>query len=603
MAGSPCCPFLSTALTKVSGCSSICPITLCPEEDQPGTGRALGCSSLLQTLSFFPLISLSHSHKGCLCAPLPPYTAANTFLQLLAALIKLGLPCKCPRETFSYGSSILSSLDFNIVFSLYFHHRDILKSGGTAVDAAIAGLICTSVMNPQSSGLGGGVVFTIYNASTGTVEVINARETVPRVFPQDLLSGCNGGFPIGSRWIAVPGELRGYEEAHKRHGRLPWKALFEPTIKLLSDPLTISPVMAKIMDNQNFTSPGKSLCPLICDGQRFLKCGETFRWPALQQTLRAVAENGATAFYEGHIGQALVEDIRKAGSTISLEDLQAYKAEVVAWELRLGLNPASAAPQSLSTRAESSPGFLAPQRKPCLCFGDTSSVSLLRLQVPVGTMLSDKIAELVRGRIDAQGDHPLSHYNLLEAIYNHQYESKGTSHISVLAADGSAVSATSTINYPPRIRFTGHMVDKLVCLSNPLKSHTGRITLSACALGEKPPSAMVPSILISKTGDTLVIGGAGGAWIISATAMAIINKLWFGNDLEHAISAPIMHTKGVSVLFEEHFSEEVRSGLLERGHKEEKPEFAMNVVQGVSKEGKCISAYSDRRKLGKSAGY
>uniref|UniRef100_A0A8C3KG25 Gamma-glutamyltransferase 5 n=1 Tax=Calidris pygmaea TaxID=425635 RepID=A0A8C3KG25_9CHAR len=563
-------------------------------------------------------------------------------LAVVVALVVILNQPKCGPQHYLHGAVAADTETCSVI------GRDILKSGGTAVDAAIAGLICTSVMNPQSSGLGGGVVFTIYNASTGTVEVINARETVPRVFPQDLLSGCNGGFPIGSRWIAVPGELRGYEEAHKRHGRLPWKALFEPTIKLLSDPLTISPVMAKIMDNQNFTSPGKSLCPLICDGQRFLKCGETFRWPALQQTLRAVAENGATAFYEGHIGQALVEDIRKAGSTISLEDLQAYKAEVSS-PLNITLNshttvfspgpPMGGAvlmfilkilegklgyklhEASLATPKEKVETYhriaealkFAPQRKPCLCFGDTSSVSLLRLQVPVGTMLSDKIAELVRGRIDAQGDHPLSHYNLLEAIYNHQYESKGTSHISVLAADGSAVSATSTINYPPRIRFTGHMqglcnnlprsAEFLGVGQLPTSPTSREITLSACALGEKPPSAMVPSILISKTGDTLVIGGAGGAWIISATAMAIINKLWFGNDLEHAISAPIMHTKGVSVLFEEHFSEEVRSGLLERGHKEEKPEFAMNVVQGVSKEGKCISAYSDRRKLGKSAGY
>uniref|UniRef100_A0A8C3KMD7 Glutathione hydrolase n=1 Tax=Calidris pygmaea TaxID=425635 RepID=A0A8C3KMD7_9CHAR len=542
-------------------------------------------------------------------------------LAVVVALVVILNQPKCGPQHYLHGAVAADTETCSVI------GRDILKSGGTAVDAAIAGLICTSVMNPQSSGLGGGVVFTIYNASTG------------------------------SRWIAVPGELRGYEEAHKRHGRLPWKALFEPTIKLLSDPLTISPVMAKIMDNQNFTSPGKSLCPLICDGQRFLKCGETFRWPALQQTLRAVAENGATAFYEGHIGQALVEDIRKAGSTISLEDLQAYKAEVSS-PLNITLNshttvfspgpPMGGAvlmfilkilegklgyklhEASLATPKEKVETYhriaealkFAPQRKPCLCFGDTSSVSLLRLQVPVGTMLSDKIAELVRGRIDAQGDHPLSHYNLLEAIYNHQYESKGTSHISVLAADGSAVSATSTINYPfgsfvysnqTGIILNNELADFCIAnrnikpgeYSHPQNKKQGQVVdmQGLSVNGEKPPSAMVPSILISKTGDTLVIGGAGGAWIISATAMAIINKLWFGNDLEHAISAPIMHTKGVSVLFEEHFSEEVRSGLLERGHKEEKPEFAMNVVQGVSKEGKCISAYSDRRKLGKSAGY
>lgn len=84
----------------------------------------------------------------------------------------------------------------------------------------------------------------------------------------------------------------------------------------------------------------------------------------------------------------------------------------------------------------------------CLSFGDSSYVSLMSLQETVGPMLSDELAELARHRIDARGDHPLTHYNLLEPIYSHRYKSKGTSHVSVLAADGSAVSATSTINYP-----------------------------------------------------------------------------------------------------------------------------------------------------------
>ncbi|NXT94771.1 GGT5 hydrolase, partial [Anhinga rufa] len=243
-------------------------------------------------------------------------------LAVVVVLVVILTQPKCGPQRYLHGAVAADTETCSAI------GRDILRSGGTAVDAAIAGLICTSVINPQSSGLGGGVVFTIYNASTGTVEVINARETVPRVFPHNLLSGCGAGFPIGPQWIAVPGELRGYEEAHKRYGRLPWKALFEPSIKLLSQPLVISPVMNKILQHPSFSSPGRSLCPLICDGQRFLKHGETFRWPALQQTLQAVAENGATAFYEGQIGMALVEDIRKAGSSISLEDLKEYKADV-----------------------------------------------------------------------------------------------------------------------------------------------------------------------------------------------------------------------------------------------------------------------------------
>ncbi|NXM21037.1 GGT5 hydrolase, partial [Ploceus nigricollis] len=527
--------------------------------------------------------------------------------------------------------------------------RNILKSGGTAVDAAIAGLICTSVMNPQSSGLGGGVIFTIYNASTGAVEVINARETVPQMFPHNLLSGCGAGFPIGPRWIGVPGELRGYEEAHKRHGRLPWKALFEPTIKLLSEPLVISPVLGKILHHPALSEPGKSLCPLLCDGERFLKPGETFWWQALQRTLQAVAEHGAAAFYEGEIGRALVEDVRKAGSSLSLEDLRAYKAEVsTALNITLNNHTKVFAPgppmggavlmfilKILEEYKFHKASLATPEEKvetyhyiaEALKFGNMlrphmSDPAFSEAQVPVGTLLSDQFAESVRQRIDTRGDHPLSHYSLLESLYKDKHRSMGTSHISVLAADGNAVSATSTINYPfgsfvysnqTGIILNNELAD--FCIANRsikpdepvsllpcLESH-GKNNISASALGEKPPSAMVPSILISKSGDMLVIGGAGGSWIISATTMAIINKLWFGYDLEQAISAPVMHTQGDSVLFEDSFSKEVSTGLLGRGHKEKKDKFAMNVVQGISKEGKCISAYSDKRKLGKSAGY
>ncbi|XP_054700379.1 glutathione hydrolase 5 proenzyme isoform X2 [Grus americana] len=511
-------------------------------------------------------------------------------LAVVVALVVILSQPKCDPQHYLHGAVAADTETCSVIA------RDILKSGGTAVDAAIAGLICTSVMNPQSSGLGGGVIFTIYNASTG------------------------------SRWIAVPGELRGYEEAHKRHGRLPWKALFEPTIKLLSEPLLISPVMDKIIHHPNFSTPGKNLCPLICDSQGFLKLGDTFRWPALQQTLKAVAENGATAFYEGKIGKALVEDIRKAGSNISVEDLQTYKAEVSS-ALNITLNnhttvfspgpPMGGAvlmfilkileeyklhEASLATPKETVETYH--RIAEALKFGNMlkpqmSDPAFSEAQVTVGTMLSDKIAELARRRIDDRGDHPPNHYNLLESIYNHRYKSKGTSHISVLAADGSAVSATSTINYPFGSFVYSNQTG--IILNNELADFC--IAKRSIKPGEKPPSAMVPSILISKTGDMLVIGGAGGAWIISATAMAIINKLWFGYDLEHAISAPIMHTEGDSILFEKHFSEEVRSGLLGRGHKERKVTFAMNVVQGISKEGKCISAYSDKRKLGKSAGY
>ncbi|KAI1232918.1 hypothetical protein IHE44_0006101 [Lamprotornis superbus] len=543
-------------------------------------------------------------------------------LAVAVTLVVILTQPRCAPQQYLHGAVAADTESCSLV------GRNILKSGGSAVDAAIAGLICTSVMNPQSSGLGGGVIFTIYNASTGAVEVINARETVPRVFPHDLLSGCGfpSGFPVGPQWIGVPGELRGYEEAHKRHGRLPWKALFEPTIKLLSEPLAISPVLDKILHHPAFSALGKSPCPLLCDGQRLLKRGETFRWRALLQTLQTVAEKGAAEFYEGDIGRALVKDVNEAGSSLSLEDLRTYKAEVSsALNITLNNHTKVFAPgppmggavlmfilKILEEYKFHKASLATPEKKvetyhyiaEALKFGNMlrphmSDPAFSEAQVPVGTLLSDQFAEFVRQKIDTRGDHPLGHYSLLESLHNDKYRSMGTSHISVLAADGSAVSATSTINFPFGSFVYSNQTG--IFLNNELADFC--ITNRSIKPGEKPPSAMVPSILISKSGDMLVIGGAGGGWIISATTMGIINKLWFGYDLEQAISAPVMHTQGDRVLFEESFSKEIKTGLLGRGHKEEKDKFAMNVVQGISKEGKCISAYSDKRKLGKSAGY
>uniref|UniRef100_A0A8C0BPD1 Gamma-glutamyltransferase 5 n=1 Tax=Buteo japonicus TaxID=224669 RepID=A0A8C0BPD1_9AVES len=501
-------------------------------------------------------------------------------LAVVVALVVILTQPKCGPQRYLHGAVAADTETCSVI------GRDILKSGGTAVDAAIAALICTSVMNPQSSGLGGGVIFTIYNASTGMVEVINARETVPREFPRNLLSHCAAVLFCfsGSPWIGVPGELRGYEEAHKRYGRLPWKALFEPTLKLLSEPLLISP-------------------------QLFFFLGDTFRWPALQQTLKAVAENGATAFYGGQIGKALVEDIRKAGSNISLEDLQAYKAEVSS-ALNVTLNnhttvfspgpPMGGAVlmfilkilegKFLREKGQQEVSSLAtPEEKvetyhriaEALKFGNMLKPHMSDPAFSKAQVSWHGTAELVRRRIDTRGDHPLDHYNFLESFYNHSYKSRGTSHISVLAADGSAVSATSTINFPFGSFVYSNQTG--IILNNELADF--------CMRGGWQHVSQVLIQYLQPVSVEFV------------SLQAIINKLWFGYDLEHAISAPIMHTEGASILFEKHFSEEVRSGLLRRGHKEKLNEFAMNVVQGISKEGKCISAYSDKRKLGKSAGY
>ncbi|XP_052019434.1 glutathione hydrolase 5 proenzyme isoform X3 [Apodemus sylvaticus] len=220
-------------------------------------------------------------------------------------------------------------------------------------------------------------------------------------------------------------------------------------------------------------------------------------------------------------------------------------------------------------------------------------------------LLSEDLAQRIRQQIDGRGDHhQLSHYNLSGVRDNRM----GTSHVSVLGEDGSAVAATSTINTP-----FGAMVYSSrtgILLNNELLDFCGkRVPTSRLTPlpvpGERPPSSMVPSILVNKgQGSKLVIGGAGGELIVSAVAQTIVNKLWLGFDLTEAIAAPILHvnSKGF-VEFEPKFDQEVQKGLQDRGQSQSQRPFFLNAVQAVFQEGPCIYAASDLRKAGEASGY
>ncbi|XP_011944927.1 PREDICTED: gamma-glutamyltransferase 5 isoform X1 [Cercocebus atys] len=530
--------------------------------------------------------------------------------------------------------------------------RAILQQQGSPVDATIAALVCTSVVNPQSMGLGGGVIFTIYNVTTGKVEVINARETVPAHHAPSLLDRCAQALPLGrgAQWIGVPGELRGYAEAHRRHGRLPWAQLFQPTIALLRGGHVVAPVLSQFLHN-GFLRPSlqaSTLRQLFFNGTEPLRPQDPLPWPALATTLETVATEGAEVFYTGRLGQMLVEDIAKEGSQLTLQDLAKFQPEVVdALEVPLGdytlyspPPPAGGAILSFILNVLRGFNFSAesvarPEGRVNMYHHLVETLKFARgqrwrlgdprshpkLQNASRDLLEETLAQLIRQQIDGRGDHQLSHYSLAEA-WGH---GTGTSHVSVLGEDGSAVAATSTINtpfgamvYSPRtgIILNNELLD--LCERCPRGSGTtpspavngDRVggAPGGCwppVPGERSPSSMVPSILISKAqGSKLVIGGAGGELIISAVAQAIMNKLWLGFDLRAAIAAPILHVNSKGrVEYEPSFSQEVQRGLQDRGQNQTQRPFFLNVVQAVSQEGACVYAVSDLRKGGEAAGY
>ncbi|KAB1255584.1 Glutathione hydrolase 5 proenzyme [Camelus dromedarius] len=528
--------------------------------------------------------------------------------------------------------------------------RAILQQRGSPVDATIATLVCTGVVHPQSMGLGGGVIFTIYNATTGQVEVINARETVPASHDPALLDQCEQAQPLGtgSQWIGVPGELRGYAEAHRRHGRLPWAQLFQPTIALLQGGFRVPPVLGQFLSNSLLRPSlyASSLRQLFFNGTEPLRTQDPLPWPALAATLEAVAAEGAEALYTGKLGQLLLEDVAKEGSRLTLQDLVSFQPEVVdALAVPLGdytlyspPPPAGGAILSFvlnvlkgealgSGQPSPPPAQLPPQMlKTGLgngtrrCVLEPASETLKfamgqrwrlwdprshpKVQSASQDLLGEALAQHIRQQIDARGDHQLSHYSLAGS-WSHRM---GTAHVSVLGEDGSAVSATSTINtpfgamvYSPRtgVLLNNELLD--LCWRRPWGSRATPPPVP----GERPPSSMAPSILVNAAqGSKLVIGGAGGELIVSAVAQAIIQKLWLGLNLQAAITAPILHvdSKG-RVEYEPGFSQEVQKGLQDRGQNQTERHFFLNVVQAVFREGACVYAASDPRKGGEASGY
>ncbi|KAL2092468.1 hypothetical protein ACEWY4_012266 [Coilia grayii] len=499
--------------------------------------------------------------------------------------------------------------------------RDTLRRGGSAVDGAIATLVCTSIVHPQSMGIGGGSIFTI-REKDGKVKIINSRETVPKVFNTDLMTKCPASFQLmsGPDWIGVPGEVWGYAEAHRRYGKLPWASLFEPTIRLAREGFPLPPMLARflVVLEKDKTLPIRKL--FVDGNDNLLKEGDKLRFEKLADTLETIANEGAEAFYTGDIAKNLISDIQEAGGTLTMEDLSSFKVQVLdAWKVPLGdydmyIPPPPAGGAVLSFILNTMRGY---QLTPACLEGQQKTLTFQRyvetfkfanglkrfLRDPrfssskeALAATQDEFAKRIRAIISDGQTHDALYYNVTPSV-----DSMGTTHVSLMDEDGMAVSVTSTINH-----IFGSKVfspNTGIILNNELSDFCGKA--SSIQAGEQPPSSMSPAILYSKSRKhTVVVGGSGGSMITTGMALTIMNHLWMGKSLQDAIAAPVVFVNSKNELsFEPKFDKDVQENLKALGHKEKEQQRFFNVINALSVKDGCITAVSDERKLGKAAGY
>lgn len=443
----------------------------------------------------------------------------------------------------------------------------ILQRGGSAVDAAIATALAVCVVHPASCGIGGGGFMLIHDARTRRTVALDYRETAPAAAAPSQYEE-NGAYVAaksrkGALAVGVPGEVAGLAAAHARFGRLPWRDVVEPAIRLARDGFPVSHhLAARIKDQAKALAADPELRAIYLDpnGEPWTE-GALLRSPHLADTLEGVAERGPRAFYEGDVAAAIVATVRSGGGVMTARDLSRYRP---AWRkpLEVGYRgadvytmppPSSGGPalvlalRTLARYDVAALGVASPTRFHLFAeilkhaFADRARVSGDPAFDPV---LPAPGPAALAGRLHATHTMPPEAYGANAPAPS----DGGTSHLSVIAPDGSAVACTTTINTAfgavIGVPGTGIVLNNEIddfSFDSPnvfglAPSRTNRI-----APGKRPASSMTPTVAVRDHHAVVAVGASGGPLIVSATIEVLSNVLDFGLPPAAAVAAPRVH--------------------------------------------------------------
>ncbi len=494
--------------------------------------------------------------------------------------------------------------------------NSVLKVGGSAIDAAIAVQLVLGLVEPQSSGIGGGAFLLHFDGHQ--VEAFDGRETAPAAADERLFLRADGqplSFPdavVGGRAVGVPGTLRMLEMAHKRHGKLPWARLFEPAIALAESGFPVSARLNALAraDADLKKDPVAAAYFFGPDGQT-LAVGTLLRNPDYAAVLRRIAEGGAATFYGGEIAQAIVAKVqghRGNPGKLALSDLAHYEARQraplchdhrAARNYRIcGFPPpgsgAIAIGQILGILGRTNaadfppiPGIggvpgtssLAPSADWLHLYTEAARLAFAdRAQYvadpdfvapPAGAWASLLAPSYLRQRASLIGERSMkvARPGLPDGVRSSyapmvDQPEHGTSHISIVDADGNALAMTTTIEAQfgsrQMVNVTGApggflLNNELTDFSFDPSDSQGRPVANRVEPGKRPRSSMAPTLVFDKASGALVMtaGSPGGAMIIHFTAKTLYGVLNWGMNVQQAIDLPNFGSLNGPTLLEE----------------------------------------------------
>ncbi|KOO56858.1 gamma-glutamyltransferase [Rheinheimera sp. KL1] len=518
--------------------------------------------------------------------------------------------------------------------------EQILAKGGSAVDAAIAMQLVLGLVEPQSSGIGGGLFLLHWDKQKNSLTSIDGRETAPAAAGPDLfvqngkLMSWREAF-VGGKAVGVPGVIKALELAHQQHGVLPWAELFTPAIEIAEQGFTVSPRLAGLLKanwNPGLDKFALSAAYFKTEGQ-WLPTGFVRKNPDYAALLKKIAKQGSQAFYQGDNAKALVEAVQQAAvnaGNITLADVKAYQPkqrEPLCIPYREFKICSMAPPSSGGLAVLQMMGMLSYYPLAKLKPNSVEAIHLISqagklafadrerfaadpdfVKVPVQGLLAADYLKQRAGLLTApegaaavagqpQGAEPLASGNAIEFA--------NTSHLSVVDSKGNAVSMTTSIEnaFGSGLFVNGYLLNNQLTDFSLQAKVDGYWVANRVEAKKRPRSSMAPMMVFDKDGSLVYITGSpGGSRIINYVAQNLVAVLDWDMDAQQAANLPRFTHRNDGLVLEQNTNlSQLVPALLELGYKPKLADLNSGIHAVEIKKDRLEGA-ADPRREGIAAG-